>query len=369
MCTTSWTEYFQQWVPSKPTWLRLPTQNDASQIWNKLKAYYYTYVQQKDAHLSADKIIANIRNEEFTTTNGVKNPFYNQSFLDQITYLETKKTYYPNRSDVQTALNTKIKDVIDKALKKNDMTSNEFNFSYKTALDMITFLNDIKELPNISNEIYQFCTNEIKSLESEINKAKTDIERREFINIEKTRMYKTKIKNLYEEYSTPPKQVTLAKTIDPRIKLAALNEIVVDFLKKNIISPENVLSLRSKSDLFATGLKTTSIIQALAEYNSWLKEQEQTKEEYTEQPRTMPAKSTPTPEELEKARKTLGLSAGASESEIKSAFKKLARIWHPDKNPGHEDEANKKMQEINAAHDALLPKQNDEEYNVNPQHG
>ena len=48
----------------------------------------------------------------------------------------------------------------------------------------------------------------------------------------------------------------------------------------------------------------------------------------------------------------LGLSPDASEEEIKSAYRKLAKKYHPDLNPG-DDEAARKMQEINAAYDQL----------------
>ena len=50
--------------------------------------------------------------------------------------------------------------------------------------------------------------------------------------------------------------------------------------------------------------------------------------------------------------KILGLEKGASADEIKKAYRKLARKFHPDLNP--EDEAaKKKFQEINEAHEVL----------------
>ncbi|MDD4199994.1 MAG: DnaJ domain-containing protein [Eubacteriales bacterium] len=52
----------------------------------------------------------------------------------------------------------------------------------------------------------------------------------------------------------------------------------------------------------------------------------------------------------------LGVRQGASEAEIKSAYKKLAKKYHPDKyidNP-LADLAEKKMQEINKAYDMLI---------------
>ena len=48
----------------------------------------------------------------------------------------------------------------------------------------------------------------------------------------------------------------------------------------------------------------------------------------------------------------LGISKGASEEEIKKAYKKLARKYHPDVNPGDKD-AEEKFKEINEANAVL----------------
>lgn len=48
----------------------------------------------------------------------------------------------------------------------------------------------------------------------------------------------------------------------------------------------------------------------------------------------------------------LGVSRNASDEEIKAAYRRLAKQYHPDRNPGNE-EAAKKMNEINAAYDAI----------------
>ena len=50
--------------------------------------------------------------------------------------------------------------------------------------------------------------------------------------------------------------------------------------------------------------------------------------------------------------KTLGVGKGASDEEIKKAYRKLARQYHPDRNPG-DKKAEEKFKEISQAHDVL----------------
>src|SRR4026207_2106127 len=50
--------------------------------------------------------------------------------------------------------------------------------------------------------------------------------------------------------------------------------------------------------------------------------------------------------------KTLGVSKNAAEKEIKAAYRKLARKYHPDLNP-NDSEAKKKFQQINEANEVL----------------
>ncbi|HEY6730139.1 MAG TPA: molecular chaperone DnaJ [Solirubrobacterales bacterium] len=59
--------------------------------------------------------------------------------------------------------------------------------------------------------------------------------------------------------------------------------------------------------------------------------------------------------------KTLGVSKKASEEEIKKAYRKLARQYHPDRNPG-DAEAEEKFKEISAAHDVLSDPEKRKEY-------
>lgn len=50
--------------------------------------------------------------------------------------------------------------------------------------------------------------------------------------------------------------------------------------------------------------------------------------------------------------KVLGVSPGASDTEIKAAYRRLAKEYHPDLNPGNQ-EAARKMNEINAAYEQI----------------
>jgi len=59
--------------------------------------------------------------------------------------------------------------------------------------------------------------------------------------------------------------------------------------------------------------------------------------------------------------KTLGVSKDASEDEIKKAYRKLARQYHPDRNPD-DAEAEEKFKEVSAAHDVLSDPEKRKEY-------
>ena len=55
---------------------------------------------------------------------------------------------------------------------------------------------------------------------------------------------------------------------------------------------------------------------------------------------------------IEDPYKVLGVSPDASDEEIKRAYRKLAKKYHPDLNPG-DQEAARKMQEVNAAYEQI----------------
>ncbi len=69
--------------------------------------------------------------------------------------------------------------------------------------------------------------------------------------------------------------------------------------------------------------------------------------------------------------KTLGIDKNASDKDIKNAYRKLARKYHPDLNP-NDDTAHKKFQELNEANEVLSDpekRKKYDKYGENWQHG
>ena len=59
--------------------------------------------------------------------------------------------------------------------------------------------------------------------------------------------------------------------------------------------------------------------------------------------------------------KILGVSKDASEKEIKKAFRRLARQYHPDVNPD-DSQAEERFKEINEAHEVLSDPEKRQKY-------
>ena len=62
--------------------------------------------------------------------------------------------------------------------------------------------------------------------------------------------------------------------------------------------------------------------------------------------------------------KTLGISENSSDEDIRKAFRKLAFRYHPDKNIGHEKEAEEKFKDINEAYGVLSDKVKRQQYDM-----
>src|SRR5436309_2430622 len=59
--------------------------------------------------------------------------------------------------------------------------------------------------------------------------------------------------------------------------------------------------------------------------------------------------------------KALGVSKSATPDEIKKAYRKLARQYHPDRNPG-DKRAEERFKEISEAHDVLSDSEKRKQY-------
>src|SRR5438270_2651083 len=60
----------------------------------------------------------------------------------------------------------------------------------------------------------------------------------------------------------------------------------------------------------------------------------------------------------------LGVPKNAAEKDIKSAYRKLARKWHPDANPNNQKEAEEKFKELQEAYEVLGDPEKRRKYDV-----
>ena len=60
--------------------------------------------------------------------------------------------------------------------------------------------------------------------------------------------------------------------------------------------------------------------------------------------------------------KILGVSKEANDDELKRAYRKLAKKYHPDANPDNKAEAEAKFKEVNEAYSVLSDKQKRAQY-------
>jgi len=68
---------------------------------------------------------------------------------------------------------------------------------------------------------------------------------------------------------------------------------------------------------------------------------------------------------VDEAREILGLDLKASRKEIRTAYRRLARRWHPDRAPaGEEAEHRARMQQVNAAYQRLVKHMEDYRYEL-----
>ncbi|GMF15125.1 unnamed protein product [Phytophthora lilii] len=65
----------------------------------------------------------------------------------------------------------------------------------------------------------------------------------------------------------------------------------------------------------------------------------------------------------------LNVARGATDDELRKAYRKLALKWHPDKNPNDRDAAQKKFQEIGEAYEVLSDKKKREIYDMYGEEG
>ncbi len=87
-----------------------------------------------------------------------------------------------------------------------------------------------------------------------------------------------------------------------------------------------------------------------------------------ESPKSALARRYPAPETRPAAFAILGLPASASKPEIKKAYRHGAMVLHPDKNPGNQDEATIRFQQLQQAYNLLNPQGGGRRRHIRLQH-
>ena len=124
----------------------------------------------------------------------------------------------------------------------------------------------------------------------------------------------------------------------------ALRIVVFDFLREGSISRQDIADLLKVWQAQHNEKEIAALLKPLIEYDLWVKEQS----DHTQVP-----PETETTLTKQEAITILGLSKNPTTDEIKSAYKKLALKWHPDKNTDNTEESAEQFKKIGNAYQTL----------------